>query len=169
MRLVLLAAAALVVVGCSTGAPQGTATTATGPQPTGAMASTTTTIPVPKEKAEDFAKRHLMEEAQGQWGLAYADLIPQQQATITRDTFIKCGEKVTIPQVTNIAIVKVYPESTPTPGAGDLDSTATTIKVTIQGGQSETQTVHAYNVNGSWRAAIDQANFDAQSKGQCAP
>ncbi|MDQ6613294.1 MAG: hypothetical protein M3083_00625 [Actinomycetota bacterium] len=114
-------------------------------------------------------KRHITEEADGQWGLAYADLLPQQQAAIKRDTFITCGDKSSIPPVVSISIIKVYTEVSPTPGAGDLASTAVTVTIAFKALGPETQTVHAYNVAGSWRASVDQPTFDAESKGQCAP
>jgi len=121
------------------------------------------------EKPEAAAQRHITEVVQGQWGLAYNDLLAQQQTAISQATFIKCFEQIrdSIPEISKIEVIKVYNEKTPTPGAGDLDSTAVTVRVTTKGGQTETQTVHEYNVGGQWRGSVDQASFDAESKGQC--
>jgi hypothetical protein len=151
----------------STAATPSSTTTLSASLSTTTEAPTSSATPQPQEKPEDAAKRHITEEAQGQWGLAYSDLLPQQQAAIVRDTFIKCGEQVAVPEITGLHVIKVYAESTPTPGAGDLDSTAVTIKIGLQGGQSETDTVHEYNVDGGWRSSVDQPTFDAESKGQC--
>lgn len=167
-RRLVVTALALLAVGCSSGSTSTTRTTSV-PQSLGSAGSTTTTLAAPREKPEDFIKRHITEEANGQWGLAYADLLPQQQAVITKATFINCGNKTSIPQLVSISVVKVYTENTPTPGAGDQDSTAVTVKITFQKIGAETQTIHAYNVNGAWRASVDQPTLDAESKGECAP
>jgi hypothetical protein len=126
-----------------------------------------TAAPAPKEKPGDAAKRHITEILDRQWGLAYRELLPQQQAAFSVAMFGNCyDQKGAIPEVTGIDVVKVYQETTPTPGAGDLASTAVTVTLTERGGARETTTIHLYAVDGAWRFAVDQQTYDALTKGQ---
>src|SRR5436190_19097493 len=42
---------------------------------------------------EEAAKNHMMNVETREWGQAYNDLLPQQQAAISKATYIKCGSK----------------------------------------------------------------------------
>jgi hypothetical protein len=64
-------------------------------------------------------------------------------------------------------VITTYPENSPTPGVGDLDSTAVTLKISSEGRPNENATLHVYPVGSSWRYSLDQRTYDAESKVQC--
>jgi hypothetical protein len=117
----------------------------------------------------EFAKRLVTQVADGQSGPAYDELLLQQQAAVSKATYENCRDQQAgaFPQITGIKVVTTYPEDAPVPGAGDLASTAVTLKITVEGGTSETQTMHAFAVEGSWRWSLDQPTFSAESRGTC--
>lgn len=104
----------------------------------------------------------------GQGGRLYEMLHPAQQEIIPRDQFITCERGLDF-QIENIEIDETYPESVTIPGTNvEAESTAVTFTIQVKAGEGtreNTQTLHAFNVDGEWRMVMsDPAPY---ANGQC--
>lgn len=93
----------------------------------------------------------------GQYGRAYDEIVPQQQALFTRDAYIACLSQEH-PSVGDVKVQEVYTEQVAIPGTDDkLDSTAITVQISgtgLLGASTQTETFHEFNINGQWRFSI---------------
>jgi hypothetical protein len=143
-------------------------------QATTGQETTTTTLAQPSETPTSFIKRLEPEFFANQWGLAWADLFPRDQAVISRSNYVVCKERQYANNDANLASVnvkKIYDEPLQPHGVG---STIATKAVTIHetwtfegGSQQQTLTEHVANVGGRWRWFLPDKDYLAYTSGKC--
>lgn len=100
----------------------------------------------------------------GQYGRAYDEIVPTQQALFTREQYISCLTKQH-PIVGGVTIKEIFTEHVAIPGTDQqLDSTAVTAEIEGLFGKN-TQTFHEFNINGQWRFSV--TDVDEARNGTC--
>lgn len=116
------------------------------------------------ESADAFVQRITTEFSRGQAGRLWNDLVPADQAIVTRARYAQCQGN----QGFNLRTVKVldtYSEPIEVDGASE-HSEAVTVQVTSDT-RTTTATMHAIDVGGRWRwilSAPDRADY---RQGKC--
>jgi hypothetical protein len=142
--------------------------------PTTAAPATTTVAP-PKETAEAALRRQFLELSRAQYGLAWDEIVPVQQAIVPRDRFIDCQSRSTAVgvSVTVNQVVETYLETIQVPGTlVTMAATALTVNVSVGAGKSKqtaTTTLHEFAVAGKWRWSLAPASADDYKAGVCPP
>jgi hypothetical protein len=117
-----------------------------------------------KESAADFVKRVTLEFSRGQSGRLWDELVPADQAIVSRAKFVTCEGNEGFGLQT-MQVLDSYDDPTSIAGKSQ-PATAVTLKVTADDGTT-TATMHAIPVNGSWRWTLQPAEYAAYTKGKC--
>ncbi len=117
-----------------------------------------------RESAADFVKRITIEFSRGQSGRLWDELLPADQAVVSRARFVKCeGNEGFGLQKTQV--LDTYDDQTSVAGIS-RPAKAVTLRVTADDGVT-TATMHAISVNGKWRWTLQPADYSAYVKGRC--
>jgi hypothetical protein len=117
-----------------------------------------------KESAADFVKRVTLEFSRGQSGRLWDELVPADQAIVSRATFVTCEGNEGFGLKT-MHVLDTYDDPTSIAGTSQ-PATAVTLKVTADDGTT-TATMHAISVNGRWHWTLQPAEYAAYAKGKC--
>jgi hypothetical protein len=117
-----------------------------------------------KESANAFMRRITTEFSRGQAGRLWADLVPSEQAIVSRNRYLACQENGGF-RILAIKILDSYDE------AVDVDDTqapltAVTVQVTSDDGVT-TATMHAVRVGERWRWILQPSDLAAYRAGRC--
>jgi hypothetical protein len=167
LTVVILASAALALIGCggsqkaSTAPELGTADTTSG------VAAAPT--PKPHESAGDAVKRQMGYLSRRQWGREWDELNPGQQAIVPREKYVDCAS-ATNANLTGLSIdvIETYDDPMDIIGVPEKTSTAVTIKMTTDAiKNAETTTVHEVLVAGEWRWILSNDAMSEFQAGNC--
>ena len=159
-RVMVITALAVVLVAC--GGRGGGEPTEESRSSVSTEAPAATDVPAsPSESATDAFERLIDYFSKGQYGRAWDEMHPSQQALIAREDYMLCqAKKIGGADIEIVDIVDVYSEDAPIPGTGlVLPSTAITFEVRITGGLFEdttTDTSHEFDVDGEWRWVVNE-------------
>jgi len=117
-----------------------------------------------KESAADFVKRITLEFSRGQSGRLWDELVPADQAVVSRAKFVTCEGNEGFGLQT-MRVLDTYDDPTSIAGTSK-PATAVTLRVTADDGVT-TATMHAISVNGSWRWTLQPAEYASYAKGKC--
>lgn len=143
--------------------------------PLNASGSTRTTAsPVSSESAAAFLAQTVRELFEGQYDRAWEGLYPDQQRIAPLDRYVACTEQgaALIGELKSITLIDSYrAPAQRIPGTTKVaSSTAVTFRIrsTVLGHlRSETDTFHAYRLNGHWRWTLEQASVAAYRAHHC--
>ena len=122
---------------------------------------------IPSEAATDAFERLIDYISKGQYGRAWDELHPAQQALVTRADYMLCRGDA-IDEVKVVEILEEYDEDVPIPGT-DLvvASTAITAELRLKSGlfeETTTDTFHEIAVDGEWRWIVsDPDDYDPET------
>jgi hypothetical protein len=148
--LIILAAFIMALAACGgSGDDEVSATSSSENQPQ------ETTVPQePEESPDAFMKRLLEYGFNGQFGRAWDELHPGQQAIVSRKKFQECAvEDFPSAPLKSIKTVEISDDPVDLPGILQKTSKAVTLKVTVGQGSttdSDTLTLHAILLDGRW-------------------
>jgi thiamine biosynthesis lipoprotein len=117
-----------------------------------------------KESAASFAKRITTEFSRGQSGRLWTDLLPAQQAVVTKARFLACEGNEGF-GLQKIKVLETYDEAVEVDGRTE-SSKAVSLQVTSDNGRT-TATMHAITVDGRWRWILKPADLAAYKSGKC--
>lgn len=148
-RTLVLLLVAVVVAACGNGDKAEPPTTGSAP---------TTTTTVASETAGDYVTRLLDLASKGQFDREWTTLHPAQQAFVPQTKFVECGSQAGV-ELTKATVVETYETKTAIPGTTLVDQPATAVTVKVEGSFNgrrfnDTETFHAYLVDGSWRWSL---------------
>lgn len=107
------------------------------------------------QSAGDYVTKLLGYVDKGQWGPEWDSLHPAQQALVSRDAYITCATKKTVPNVSAVKVLETYSEDVAIPGTSTrAASTAVTVEYTASlAGRKDTAkaTFHVFVIDGHWR------------------
>ena len=116
--------------------------------------------------AAKFEKQRYQELANAQYDQAWETLHPAQQAVVSKDAFVACGQKTTPDASTKIEVKSEKDEQLDVPqiGPSSVHSVAVTLRF---GDKLRTPTDNLIKVDGKWRWTLNQATIDAFKAGGC--
>ncbi len=117
-----------------------------------------------KETADVFVKRITTEFSRGQSGRLWDDLVPADQAIVTRARYTACqGNEGFI--LKGIKVLDTYSEPVDLDGSSE-HSEAVTLQVTSDTGVT-TATIHAVPIGGTWHWILSSTDRAAFAAGKC--
>jgi hypothetical protein len=140
----LLSAVAALAAGCG-GGGTGTSGSASG------------------QSASDFVKQVTVQFSRGQTGRLWDELLPADQAVVTRARFVACQLNEGW-DLKRIKVLDTYEDPVDVEGRS-LPASAVTVRVTSDG--VTTATMHAVSVNGGWRWILQPVDRTAYKSGKC--
>lgn len=161
----------LVLAGCAGDDESPAAGTSTSTAGDVAATGPTTSKPLDQKAAGEFIKQMIEYSSDGQHGRRWDELHPALQAVIPKTLYVKCQtESDPGVEVTKVTVKETYLESTDIPGTTltNVPSVAVTLELTARIGEREetdTQTAHAFFVDGRWRHAVRDP--EPYKSGQC--
>jgi hypothetical protein len=118
------------------------------------------------ESASAAASRQFGYIAKAQWGRHWDELHPGQQAIASKDAYIACQQKKSVP-ITNTKAIDEYDEPIDVPGvASQVPAKAVTMEYTANG-QTDHVTIHEVQVDGKWHWLLDPDSITAYQTGKC--
>jgi len=117
-----------------------------------------------KRSAADFVSRITVEFSRGQSGRLWDELLPADQAVVTRARYMEC-ERNEGWDLKKIKVIETY-DDTIAIGTKSVPSTAVTLRVTSADGVT-TATMHTVSVNGKWRWILQPGDRAAYRTGKC--
>lgn len=115
--------------------------------------------------AGDAAKAHFEHALAGQWGPDWDNLLPAQQAVVTRDAFLTCNAEKQNPAA-GVKVKDTYIESIDVPEIGTTETTAVTLHLTIDSREQDT-TMHVVKVGDAWHWILSPDDIAAYKAGEC--
>jgi hypothetical protein len=115
------------------------------------------------KSAAGFVKKVTVEFSRGQSGRLWDELLPADQAVVTRARFVAC-QKNEGWSLKSIKVLETYDDPVDVEGKA-LPAKAVTVRVTSDG--VTTATMHAVSVNGSWRWVLQPVDRAAYKSGKC--
>ena len=114
--------------------------------------------------AEGFVRRVTIEFSRGQSGRLWSELLPADQAVVTRARFVECqaGEGWNLEK---IDVLETYADPVDVK-ATSLAATAVSVRVTSGDGVT-TATMHAVSLKGSGCWVLAAARWQAYASGKC--
>jgi hypothetical protein len=143
----LLAGVAAFAAGCGGGGGSGTTGAASG-----------------KQSASDFVKQVTVQFSRGQSGRLWDELLPADQAVVTRARFVACQQNEGW-NLKSIKVLETYADPVDVDGKS-LPAKAVSVRVTSEDGVT-TATMHAVSVNGTWRWILQPVDRAAYKSGKC--
>ncbi len=117
-----------------------------------------------KESPSGFIERITTEFSRGQAGRPWDDLIPADQALVSRNRYVDCqGNEGFV--LKGMKVLDTYSEPVDVDGASEK-SDAISLQVTSDTGVT-TATMHAVSVNGRWRWILSPSDRAAYIHGKC--
>jgi hypothetical protein len=104
----------------------------------------------------------------GQYGRAWDQMHPAQQALMSREQYARCAGARSIPDF-EVTLKEIYDEEVQIPGTEEkVMSKAVTVELRY-GGSRDTDTFHEFLVDGQWRwtASWTDADVEAIRDGDC--
>jgi hypothetical protein len=119
-----------------------------------------------ESSAAAFAKQRYEQLAKAQYAEAWQSLHPAQQAVVTQDAFVQCGQQTTPDPTTKVEVKSETDEQLDVPQVGPsaVHSVALTLRF---GDQLRTPTDNLIKVDGKWRWTMTQTVIDAFKAGTC--
>lgn len=116
-----------------------------------------------EQSPEDAVEARFEMFSKGQHGPEWELLHPAQQALVPKDLYVQCSAAIDTPDFEAKA-TESYEETVTIPGTDQrAESVAVTVEVSSSGAK-ETWTVHVFDVDGTWRWALDPEPYKA---GKC--
>jgi hypothetical protein len=114
--------------------------------------------------AADFVRRVTIEFSRGQSGRLWNELLPADQAVVTRARFVECqaGEGWNLEK---IDVLETYADPVQVK-ATSLPATAVSVRVTSGDGVT-TATMHAVSLKGKWYWVLQPLDRQAYASGKC--
>jgi hypothetical protein len=119
-----------------------------------------------ESSAAAFAKRRYEQLAKAQYAEAWQSLHPAQQAVVSQDAFVKCGQQTTPDPNTKVTVKSERDEQLDVPQVGPSNVHSVTLTLRF-GDQLRTPTDNLINVDGKWRWTMTQQAVDAFKAGNC--
>jgi hypothetical protein len=116
------------------------------------------------QSAADFIRQVTTQFSRGQAGPLWDTLLPADQAVVSRSRYMACQSNSGF-DLMKIKVLQTYPDTVDV-GGKSTPSTAVSVRVTADDGTT-TATMHAVNLNGSWRWILSPADHAAYAKGKC--
>jgi len=116
------------------------------------------------ESAAAFMRRITTEFSRGQAGRLWNDLVPAEQAIVTRTRYLACRRNGGF-RLRSFKVLETYDENVAV-GGKETPSTAVTVQVTSDDGVT-TATMHAISVGGRWRWVMQPSDLAAYAAGRC--
>ena len=117
-----------------------------------------------QESAANFVKRITLEFSRGQSGRLWDELLPADQAVVSRARFVKCEGNEGF-GLQKMKVLDTYDDPASV-GGNAHPATAVTLRVTADDGVT-TATMHAVPINGTWHWTLQPADYAAYAKGTC--
>jgi hypothetical protein len=115
------------------------------------------------ESAAAFIKRVTVEFSRGQAGPLWDELVPSEQAIVSRSTYVSCARNGF--RLRGFEVLQQYDEPV-TVLRRRLAATAVSVQVTSDDGIT-TATMHAVRVGGRWRWLLSRTELAAFRAGRC--
>jgi hypothetical protein len=115
------------------------------------------------DSAAAFVKKVTIEFSRGQAGPLWDQLVPAEQALVSRDRYVACARNGF--RLRRFAVLQQYDEPVAVLSR-KLPSTAVSVQVTSDDGVT-TATMHAVRVNGRWRWLLSRTDLEALRAGRC--
>ena len=116
-----------------------------------------------RQSAAGFVKQVTVQFSRGQSGRLWDELLPADQAIVTRARFVACQQNEGW-NLKSIKVLETYDDAVDVDGKSE-PATAVTVRVTSDG--VTTATMHAVSVNGTWRWILQPVDRAAYKKGKC--
>jgi hypothetical protein len=116
-----------------------------------------------QQSAAGFVKEVTVQFSRGQSGRLWDELLPADQAIVTRARFVACQQNEGW-NLKSIKVLETYDDPVDV-GGKSLPAKAVTVRVTSDG--VTTATMHAVSVNGSWRWVLQPVDRAAYKSGKC--
>lgn len=116
------------------------------------------------QSAADFVRRVTTEFSRGQSGRLWDELLPADQAIVTRARFVACQANEGW-NLKSIKVLETYDDPVAI-GAKSLPAKAVSVRVTSDDGVT-TATMHAVSVKGTWRWVLQPLDRTAYASGKC--
>ena len=114
--------------------------------------------------ASDFVKQVTVQFSRGQSGRLWDELLPADQAVVTRARFVACQQNEGW-NLKSIKVLETYADPVDVDGKS-LPAKAVSVRVTSEDGVT-TATMHAVSVNGTWRWILQPVDRAAYKSGKC--
>ena len=116
-----------------------------------------------QQSAASFVKQVTVQFSRGQSGRLWDELLPADQAIVTRARFVACQQNEGW-NLKSIKVLETYDDPVDVNGKSE-PAKAVTVRVTSDG--VTTATMHAVSVNGTWRWILQPVDRAAYKKGKC--
>lgn len=116
-----------------------------------------------QQSAATFVKQVTVQFSRGQSGRLWDELLPADQAIVTRARFVACQQNEGW-NLKSIKVLETYDDPVDV-GGKSLPAKAVTVRVTSDG--VTTATMHAVSVNGAWRWVLQPVDRAAYKSGKC--
>jgi hypothetical protein len=116
-----------------------------------------------QQSAANFVKQVTVQFSRGQTGRLWDELLPADQAIVTRARFVACQQNEGW-SLKSIKVLDTYTDPVDVEGKS-LPAEAVTVRVTSDG--VTTATMHAVSVNGTWRWVLQPVDRAAYKSGKC--
>ncbi len=116
-----------------------------------------------QQSAATFVKQVTVQFSRGQSGRLWDELLPADQAIVTRARFVACQQNEGW-NLKSIKVLETYDDPVDV-GGKSLPAKAVTVRVTSDG--VTTATMHAVSVNGTWRWVLQPVDRAAYTSGKC--
>jgi hypothetical protein len=116
------------------------------------------------ESPADFVRRITTEFSRGQSGRLWDQLLPADQAIVSRARFVDCQANEGW-NLKSIKVIDAYDDPVAV-GAKNLPAKAVSVRVTSDDGIT-TATMHAVSVNGKWRWVLQSSDRTVYASGKC--
>ncbi len=115
------------------------------------------------QSAAGFVEQVTVQFSRGQSGRLWDELLPADQAVVTRARFVACQQNEGF-NLKSIKVLETYADPVDVEGKS-RPATAVTVRVTSDG--VTTATMHAVSVNGTWRWILQPVDRAAYKSGKC--
>lgn len=130
----------------------------------------------PSEDPGAFITRIIERRARGQHARVWEDMHPAHKSVVPRSLYVRCEDADEFgAELVDVKVLEVYDEPDEIPGqSGEVMSKAVTVEISanvplLEGTQKDTDTAHAYPVDGEWKWVLTDEDWQAYSKGDCPP
>jgi hypothetical protein len=120
--------------------------------------------PTGPKAASDFVRRVTTEFSRGQSGRLWDELLPADQAVVTRARFVACQASEGW-NLRSMKVLETYDDPVSV-GSTSLPATAVSVRVSSDDGVT-TATMHAVLVKGIWHWVLQPIDRAAYAKGTC--
>lgn len=118
--------------------------------------------------ASAFVERRWKQLGRGEYAQAWETLHPAQQAIVTRDAFVACGQQASALEVAAVTILNETDAQADVPEIGPTSVRSVELRLRFKGsGDTRTTTDQLLKVNNDWRWVMSQRAIDAFKNGEC--